>query len=155
MVLQSGSLPYNCEQGRRFAVCLTRQLWKPAGSRVLRACASGRAVRTGELQKPCIPGSCREAAAQAAVLAEGDALWDPAQQAQRSAVLRGRGANAARYKPGSEEALLAFGDRAGGRALRFPPYARLRAALEPVLEQVTGSCRGAASFLDERFFPAA
>ena len=75
---------------------------------------------------------------QAAVLAEGDALWDPAQQAQRSAVLRGRPA-AARYKPGSQEMLLVFGDRAGGRAFRFPPYARLRAALEPVLEQVTGT----------------
>lgn len=105
-----------------------------------------RAVEKGETQRLGSAGSQREAAAQAAVLAEGGALWDPAQQAARSAVLRGRGANAARYKPGSEEALLVFGDRTGGRApLRFPPYARLRGALEPVLEQVTGSRCGASA----------
>ena len=72
------------------------------------------------------------------MLAEGEALWDPAQQAHRSAVVRGRAENAARYKPGSQEALLAFSDRAGGRAFRFPLYGRLRPVLEPVLEQVTG-----------------
>jgi hypothetical protein len=73
--------------------------------------------------------------AQAAVLAEGEALWDPAVQRRANAWLAGRAGNLQRYKPGSGEALLLFSDRAGGRVLRFPLFWRLRAALEPVLEQ--------------------
>ena len=75
-------------------------------------------------------------AAQAAVLAEGDALWDASAQRRSNAWLRGRSGSARRYKPGSREALLLFSDRAGARVLRFPLFWRFRGLLQPLLEQV-------------------
>ena len=117
-----------CSSGTPLKNCAVKHAGVQAGTSERTAARGSRLQRT-TLKEPWMRS-------QAAVLAEGDALWDPAQQAQRSAVLRGRGGNAARYKPGSQEALLVFSDRDGGRTFRFPAYRRLRAALDPVLEQV-------------------
>ena len=73
------------------------------------------------------------------MLADGEALWDPSFQRHGNAWLRGREGNAQHYKPGSQEVLLVFCDRAGERVLRFPLFWRFRGLLQPLLQQVTAS----------------
>lgn len=74
---------------------------------------------------------------QAAVLAQGEALWDAAEQRRSNAFLKGRAQNTQRYKPGTQEVLLMFSDKEGGSVYRFPYHDRFKNVLEPLLEQVT------------------
>ena len=73
---------------------------------------------------------------QAAILEQGEALWDATEQRRSNAYLKGRAQNTQRYKPGTQEVLLMFSDKQGGAIYRFPDYDRLKKALEPLLEQV-------------------
>lgn len=73
---------------------------------------------------------------QAAILEQGDALWDAAEQRRSNAYLKGRAQNTQRYKPGTQEVLLIFSDKRGEAIYRFPYYDRFKHVLEPLLEQV-------------------
>ncbi len=77
-------------------------------------------------------------ALQAAILDQGEALWDAAEQRRSNAFLKGRAQNTQRYKPGTQEVLLMFSDKEGGSVYRFPYYGRFKNVIEPLLEQVTG-----------------
>ncbi|BDA45004.1 hypothetical protein COCOBI_06-4830 [Coccomyxa sp. Obi] len=75
---------------------------------------------------------------KAAILDQGEALWDAAEQRRSNAFLKGRAQNMQRYKPGTQEVLLMFSDKEGGSVYRFPYYDRFKNVMEPLLEQVLG-----------------
>lgn len=73
---------------------------------------------------------------QAAIEAQGSALWDEHFLSAENAVVTGREENLRRYKPGTQSVYLIFSDQTGDAIYHMPLYEVFRPSITPILEKV-------------------